>query len=203
MPDRTVTFWFDFISPYAYLAWHRIAGICARNEARLALRPVLFAGLLKHWGHKGPAEIPAKRAYTFRDVARLAALQGVPLRPPARHPFVPLTALRVALPQVAGPDQHRIVDTIFAGGWAHGADLGDDEVIARILTEAGLDGPALVAHAGTPEVKAALRRSTEEAIARGLFGVPSMTVGDELFWGHDRLEHLELHLQGRDPLAPA
>lgn len=195
-----VDFWFDFISPYAFFAWLRVGDVARAAGATLRARPVALAALLDHHGQLGPAEIPAKREHTFKDVARYAALHGIPLRGPAKHPFNPLTALRCSLPEVAGERQTHVIDALFRAGWSHGADLGDPEVVAGVLSEAGLDGPALVARTRDPAVKEALIAEGRAAIERGVFGVPTMDAGGELFWGNDRMDYVALRLAGRDPL---
>ncbi len=195
-----VDFWFDFISPYAYFGYLQIGPVAEAYGATLRLRPVLFAALLDHYGHKGPAEIPAKREATFKDALRYATLNGVPLAGPAAHPFNPVTALRCALPEVAGDQQDAVVRALFLGSWGHGGDLGDPADVARILDEAGLDGAGMVARTREPEVKLALRREVEAALARGVFGVPTMDCDGELFWGNDRVDYVALRLEGRDPL---
>jgi 2-hydroxychromene-2-carboxylate isomerase len=198
-----VEFFFDFLSPYAYLAWSRVRALCARRGDTLVPRPVLFAALLEHGGQRGPAEIPAKRRWLVADCLRLAALAGVPFTFPKHHPFNPIAALRVALREVAGEQQEDVIDALFAAGWADGADLGSPDAIVRALEARGLDGRDLLARAAEPAAKDALRRKTSDAIARGVFGVPTMIAGDALFWGNDRVEHLELALDGRDPLDRA
>jgi len=195
-----VDFYFDYLSPFAYFAALRLPELCRQRGAQLRFRPVLFAGLLDHWGQRGPAEIPPKALHTFKLCARYAALRGVPFRSPRFHPFRPLDALRVSLEEVAGDDQAKVVAAIFHAGWGEGADLGDAADLAAAIAGAGLDGEALMKKAGKPAAKSRLRQETEIAIARGVFGVPSMIVSDELFWGVDQLESLELHLEGRDPL---
>jgi 2-hydroxychromene-2-carboxylate isomerase len=196
-----VDFYFDYVSPYAYFAWLRIGELCAaRGNVELRIHPVLFAGLLDHWGQRGPAEVPPRRAWVFRDGARYAARHGIPLAWPAAHPFNPLLALRLSLP---GTEQRRVISAIFDAGWARGGDLGAPEQLRRALDDAGLDGAGRLAAAAAPEVKAALRAETDAAIARGVFGVPTMIAGDELFWGSDRLDDLAAHLDGRDPLDDA
>jgi 2-hydroxychromene-2-carboxylate isomerase len=198
-----VEFFFDFISPYSYLAWPRVRALCARRGLALVLHPVLFAALLDHGGQRGPAEIPAKRAWLVSDCLRLAALEGVPLTFPKYHPFNPLSALRMALRELAGERQEAVVDTLWEAGWRDGVDLGSAEALVAALEARGLDGTALRARAGEPAAKEALRRETTDAIARGVFGVPTMIAGDALFWGNDRVEHLALMLDGRDPLDRA
>lgn len=193
-------FYFDFISPYAFLAWTQIRAIGKRCGREVSPIPVLFAALLDAHGQKGPAEIPAKRRYLFKDVARKAHRLGVAsVAPPPAHPFNPLAALRVAsLPNPA--DVHEtIIDALYAAAWTKREAIDTPEAVARILSRAGLDGAALVASAQTPEAKERLRTATSEAIARGVFGVPSVLVDDELFWGTDSLADLEAHLRGELP----
>jgi len=197
---KGVDLYFDFISPYSYFAWMKLGPLCAKKGAALVARPVLFAGLLNHWGQLGPAEIPAKRRFLFSDAVRIAELHGLPFRGPRYHPFNPLTALRVAVAEAAGDRQREVIDTLFHAGWGSGIDLGSQEEIARALDDKGLDGRALLEKAAQAEVKDALRKSTEEAIGRGVFGVPTMFVGEDLFWGSDRIDHVALALDGEDPI---
>ena len=175
--------------------------LCADRGAELVIRPVLFAGLLNHWGQLGPAEIPPKSLFVLKDCARRAALSGMPLRVPRFHPFNSLTALRVSLAEVSGADQARVIDALFHAGWGEGKDLGSPEEIAEILEGAGLDGKALVARAAEPAIKQVLRDATQSAVARGVFGIPTMIVEDELFWGNDQIEHIDRRLSGTDPIA--
>lgn len=199
--DKPVDFYFDYLSPYAYLASLEIESLCERHGVALRWRPVLFAGLLNHWGQRGPAELPPKGFHALKDTLRYARKRGIPLRSPRHHPFNPLLALRTAQAEVSGADQGRIIQALFQMGWAHGGDLGSADEIVAALDAAGLDGAGLVAKSADPAVKARLRADTDAAIARGVFGIPTMIVGDELFWGLDQLGNLELFLDGRDPLA--
>ena len=198
---RTLDFYFDYLSPFAYFASMELPGLCGERGVELRLRPVLFAGLLDHWGQRGPAEVLPKAIHTFKLCVRYAAQHGIPFRSPRFHPYRPLDALRVSLASVAGDDQPRVVAAVFDAGWAQGADLGSADDLRSALDAAGLDGAGLMERAGRPEAKQALRDETGAAIERGVFGIPTMIVGDELFWGVDQLEYLALHLDGRDPLA--
>ncbi|WP_437642294.1 2-hydroxychromene-2-carboxylate isomerase [Sorangium sp. So ce854] len=198
-----VEFYFDYISGYAYFAWLRIQEICDRRGVELGVHPVLFAGLLDRWGQLGPAEIPPKRAWAYKDAFRHAKLHGIELSCPKYHPFNPLLALRLSLREVAGAEQRRVVSTIFRAGWGQGIDLGSPDELAGALDREGLDSRALIERASAPEAKEALRRDTERAVDRGVFGVPTTFVGDELFWGSDRMDYVELALDGRDPLDEA
>lgn len=202
MADR-VDFYFDYISGYAYFAWLSIQEICDRRGAELGVHPVLFAGLLDHWGQLGPAEIPPKREWAYKDAFRHARLHGIELACPKVHPFNPLLALRLSLREVAGAEQRRLVSAIFRAGWGQGIDLGSRDELAAALDGEGLDSRALIERASAPAAKEALRESTARAVGRGVFGVPTIFVGDELFWGSDRMEYVELALDGRDPLDNA
>ena len=201
-PMRSIDFWFDFISPYAYFAAMRIGALAAKHAVAVRFRPVLFAGLLNHHGQLGPAEIPSKREHTFKDIVRFATLHNIELTGPAAHPFNPVTALRCALPEVAKDRQPDVIRALFVAGWGRGADLGDPAAIAKVLEDAGLDGSAMVAATRAPEVKQALKNEVAQAIERGVFGVPTVDCEGELFWGNDRLEYVALRLEGRDPLDP-
>jgi 2-hydroxychromene-2-carboxylate isomerase len=139
--------------------------------------------------------------HTVKECKRYAMLREIPLVPPRHHPFRPLTALRASLPEVVGGDQALVVRTIFDLGWAEGGDLGKPEEIAMALTRAGLEGSKIIDAAGSETARESLRRETGQAVGRGVFGVPTMIVGDELFWGLDQIPYLELYLEGKDPLA--
>jgi 2-hydroxychromene-2-carboxylate isomerase len=170
--------YFDFVSPFAYLQCELLPTL--ERRLRIRYRPVLFAGLLKALDHKGPAEIPAKRRFTYRHVIWQARSLGVPLKFPAAHPFNPLPLLRLAIAADCEPEAVR---RIFRFVWRDGR-LGDLPIEwAELMAELHL--PDAEARIAAPEVKEMLRRNTDEAIARGVFGVPTLAIGDELFWGAD------------------
>ncbi len=200
MPAQ-LEFWFDFISPYAYLAWTQIAALAERHGRALELRPVLFASLLDHWGQLGPAEIPPKRIHTFKHVLRRAHDLGVPLSAPPAHPFNPLLGLRLASLDLPDADRRTLIDRLFRAVWAGGPGISDPTVVAGLLGEIGLDGPGLIDAATRTETKQRLITATHDAIARGVFGVPTMIVDGELFWGVDDLGNLDRSLRGEDPIA--
>lgn len=200
MPARELDFYFDYLSPYAFLASREIGELCERHDVVLHLRPVLFAGLLNHWGQLGPAEIPPKAQHVFKECLRYSLLKGLEIRGPKHHPFRPLTALRVTLPEVAGDGQALVMQTLYEFGWCQGGHLGDDAEIASALEAVGLDGAGMVRHVADPAIKQSLIESTAHAVSRGVFGVPTMLIGDELFWGLDQLKYLDMYLSGTDPL---
>jgi 2-hydroxychromene-2-carboxylate isomerase len=170
--------YFDVISPFAYLQWVRLRR--DYPQLRLRPRPLLFGALLQHYGQLGPAEIPGKRAFTYRFVAWEARRLGIALRFPPAHPFNPLAALRLIL---AADDATAATDAVFAHVWRDGRAADSAAALKDVATMLGVaDIDAAIAR---DEVKAALRANTEEAIARGVFGVPTLCIGDALFWGND------------------
>ena len=176
--SRQADWYFDFVSPYAYLQLEAFGRL--PDDLEVTMKPVLFAGLLGHWESKGPAEIPAKRRQTYRFCHWLAGKRGVPFKTPPRHPFNPLAVLRLAVALEAEP---RIVRAIFRHIWADGRDGQDPESLGLPAEALGVEDMA--ARIADPAVKERLRRNTAEAIARGVFGVPPFVIGDELFWGED------------------
>jgi 2-hydroxychromene-2-carboxylate isomerase len=196
-----IEFCFDFVSPYAYLAWTQLAALGARVGRDIEARPVLFAGLLNAHGTKGPAEVPAKRAYVFKDVLRAAHRAGVTVIPPPAHPFNPLLALRIAGLPLDGALRARVVDALFVATWAGGDCIDSAERISTALGRVGIDAAPLLAQATTAEAKDRLRRNTADAITRGAFGVPTLFVDGEMFFGSDSFPYIEAYLRGEDPVA--
>lgn len=192
---QTVRMYVDPISPFVWLATKQIDRIEAAG-VQVEMVPVLFAAMLNKHGLVGPAEVPAKRVLTFRDVMRQAAAQGLAFVGPPGHPFNPLPMLRMATAVAGRRERIAFVTAVMAATWEQGLDAQDFAVLARVARDCGLDGDGLVAAAGTPEVKAALARATEQAIGDGVFGVPSFVFDGELFWGADRVESLLRRIAG-------
>ena len=187
-----LTFYLDFISPYAYLAFHALPKALQGLSYQVSYQPILFGAVLQHHGQLGPAEIEGKRAWTYRQVLWLAQQQGCPLRMPASHPFNPVPLLRLALacdPQ-GRPNRHQC-EQLFQHVWGEGLEASDParhaELQARLAP--GRDPQS-------EEVKAQLRQATQAAIDHGVFGVPSILVNDKLFWGQDALPMLRAYLEG-------
>jgi 2-hydroxychromene-2-carboxylate isomerase len=200
---RTIRFYFDYVSPNAYLAWTQLPHLGARHGVAVEAVPVLFAGLLDAHGQLGPAEVRPKLRWMSRNNLRKAALLRVPLNPPAFHPFNPLLALRVTSLPTADARKDALIGALFDAVWVDGLHVSDAAVVAAVADRVGLDGADLVERAGQPDAKARVKTQTDDAIARGVFGVPTMEIGSELFWGYDDFAHLELHLAGNDPLDAA
>jgi 2-hydroxychromene-2-carboxylate isomerase len=194
MTTSPVAFYFDPISPYAWLAARQRERI-EDVGARLEFRPVLLAGLLAANGTKGPAEVPSKRSYTMRDVLRIAARLKIPFRGPPTHPFNPLRALRMCI-ALDGDERAQFAMALLDAAWARGLELGDASVLVRLAGECGLDGQALSARANDSDIKQSLIAATDTAAAAGVFGVPTFCLDGELFWGEDRIDALLWRLQG-------
>ena len=185
---ESIDFYFDFVSPYAYIALHRMP------QVPTSYKPVLLAGLLNHWGQKGPAEIPAKRRWTYRWCTWWAKELGIPFRFPAEHPFNPLHHLRLALACDCRPEAVR---RIFRSLWMSGENASDPARFTSLCRELGVDQAQLSAS------KDLLRKNTEEAAAQGVFGVPSFVADGEVFWGADSIEFLNAFLADRAVLRNA
>jgi 2-hydroxychromene-2-carboxylate isomerase len=192
---RRLDFYFDPVSPYAWLAMRSLDRVDAAGVQPRFI-PVLFAGLLKAHGNLGPAEVPAKRTYLFRDVLREAARRGLPFAGPPGHPFNPLAALRMCTALDDDAQRRRLALALTAACWERGADISDTDVLRRLADDEGFDGAGLLAQAATPAVKQALAAATDDAIAQGIFGVPTYRLDGELFWGGDRIETLLWRLEG-------
>lgn len=194
---KHITFYLDFVSPYAYLAFEALPQVLQGHSYRVSYTPVLFAGLLKHHGQLGPAEIPSKRSWTYRQVAWLARAQGVPLQMPLRHPFNPLALLRLAVASAPDGTPNRwVCETLFRKVWQTGLDAADTAVLQALTQQL-----VPVTQPDSERVKALLRNNTDQAVARGVFGVPSMLVDEQLFWGLDALPMLKAHFDGDASLS--
>jgi len=189
---KHITFYLDFISPYAYLAFERLPRALEGLSYSVDYQPVLFGGILQHHGQLGPAEIEGKRDWTYRQVQWLAGQQETPLNMPAAHPFNPLALLRLALAcGEKGQVNRYVCETIFRHVWLGGQDAAD---AARLVTLRAQLAPAQ--DPGSDAVKAQLKTNTSQAIAAGVFGVPVMRVDDKVFWGLDALPMLRDYLLG-------
>jgi len=199
-PSR-LYFFFDYISHNAYLAWHQAPELAKRHKLALTPVPVVFGALLSHYRQVGPAELPAKSLWMLRNVLRKAMIHGIPIAPPASHPFNPLLPLRVTC-AVDEAQRAALANRLFRATWAEGRAVSEPDTLRELLLEQKLPADALLAAAATDAVKQQLRDNTEQALALGIFGVPTMRARGELFWGFDDLEYLDMFLSGRDVLSP-
>jgi 2-hydroxychromene-2-carboxylate isomerase len=185
-----IEFWFEFASTYSYPAAMRIEALAADYQVPIVWRPFLLGPIFaaQGWGDSPFNLYPAKGRYMWRDLERICAKQDLPLRPPSAFPRSGLVAARVAVLGADEPWLPAFVRAIYAANFAEDRNIADPTVVIDVLDRLGLSGAKLLAASTATDVKARLRAQTEAAAARGLFGAPSFVVGDELFWGNDRLE---------------
>jgi 2-hydroxychromene-2-carboxylate isomerase len=188
---KHITFYFDVISPYAYLAFEHMPVALQGLSYEVTYKPVLFAGLLKNHGQLGPAEIPSKREWTYRQVLWLAHELGVDMQMPATHPFNPLALMRLAVAaDAAGLSNRYVTEKLFRYVWCGGREAADTARFDALKTEL-----KLVADPNMPEVKDMLKTHTDGAIQQGVFGVPTLEVDGKLFFGLDSLTMLAAYLR--------
>ncbi|RJX82754.1 2-hydroxychromene-2-carboxylate isomerase [Pseudomonas sp. LS-2] len=188
--SKIVEFYFDVGSPASYLAYTQLPSICAESGAELIYRPILLGGVFKATGNASPNEVPAKARYSINDLDRCAKRYGVPL---LVNPHFPINTLHL-MRAITGAQSQRsdrfieFVDMTFRAMWVQGRNLNDPEVLNETLKEAGFDPAQVFAWVNDPSVKDRLKSETEAAVARGIFGAPSMFVGSALYFGQDRLD---------------
>jgi 2-hydroxychromene-2-carboxylate isomerase len=191
--QRSVEFLFDVGSPYSYLAAREIVPLAQRANALIHWTPILLGGVFKATGNHSPAQIPAKGRWTQIDLQRNAARLGVPFQRNPHFPINTLVLMRMAAGiQLQQPENFdRYLDAVFDAMWIHPQNLNEPAQIDQMLQTAGFDAQALRALADEARTKEALKHNTERAVERGVFGAPSFFVGEDLYWGHDRLPQVE------------
>ena len=194
---KEIHFYFDFISPYAWLAFKALPPSLEGISHRVHYHPVVFGAMLKHHGQLGPAEMPGKRDWTYRQVLWLAKQQGTDLQMPASHPFNSLALLRLAVAASDnGQPKRYVVESIFKYVWCTGLEASDAERFAALQLHLLSQANVSFKDPQSVEVKQLLLQQTQQAIDLGLFGVPSMVVNGQVFWGQDALPMLRAYLQG-------
>jgi 2-hydroxychromene-2-carboxylate isomerase len=190
--SKTVEFFFDLGSPATYLAYTQLPKICEQTDSQLIYKPMLLGGVFKATGNASPATIPAKGRYMFEDLDRYAKRYGVPLKFTADFPINTLMLMRaVTGMQLRHPERFpAFIDCLFHALWVEGRNLNDPATVAAVLMQNGFDPHQVLALTTDEEVKAALKDNTEKAVQRGVFGAPSMFVGDQMFFGQDRLDFI-------------
>lgn len=194
---RSIRLYFDFISPYSYLALTQVERFGEEHGIVWTVRPILYAAILERRGLIGPAEEPVKREYTTRDIVRAADRLIVPLVGPPEHPFNSLPALRTLCLFQDDPRALRLAVRLSSLCWGEGQPLTHPETLIAAVDDCGLPAPGLGERIASTEIKERLRANTEEALDAGVFGVPTFVWEGELFWGHDRMAHLADRLEGR------
>ena len=192
----TLEFFFDYGSPTTYLADTQIEALAERSGAKLVYRPMLLGGVFKATGNRSPVEVPAKGVYMGADMARFAKRYGVPMN---MNPFFPVNTLPLMRGAVVA--QHdgffaAYQKAMFRAMWVDEKDMNDPAVIGEVVSAAGIDVTSLLKRTGEQDIKDELKATTEEAVNRGAFGAPTFFVGDEMFFGQDRLEFVEAALSG-------
>ncbi|WP_339666431.1 2-hydroxychromene-2-carboxylate isomerase [uncultured Pseudomonas sp.] len=189
--SKIIEFYFDVGSPASYLAWTQLNALAERTGASIELKPILLGGVFMATGNSSPATVPAKGAYSRIDMQRYAERYGVTLN---QNPFFPINTLhlmRGATAYQGTADFERYLTTVFNAMWIDELDMGQPEVVGKVMTKGGFDPAEVMAKASDPAVKEQLKKATEEAVSRGVFGAPTFFVGDDMFFGQDRLEWVE------------
>ncbi|MDP9928283.1 2-hydroxychromene-2-carboxylate isomerase [Variovorax paradoxus] len=194
---KSVDFFFDVGSPSSYLAWTQLPGLCASHGAELVYRPMLLGGVYQATGNASPATIPVKGRYTQMDYERHARRYGVPFQGNPHFPVITLFLMRAVTGiQLRRPEQlQQLLACVFKALWIDALNLNDAQLTARILTEGGFDPAEIERLTQDPETKAALKSTTQEAVERGVFGAPTLFVGDQMFFGQDRMDFVREALQ--------
>lgn len=196
---RTAEFFFDVGSPASYLAWTQLPRLCADAGATLVYRPMLLGGVFQATGNASPATVRAKGAYMEKDLTRYARRYGVPYRRNPHFPIITLALMRaVTGVQMRMPERLQdFLTVVFHAMWVEPKNLNDPALVGQTLTEGGFDPQAILALTAEADVKTALRATTDEAVARGVFGAPTVFVGDLMFFGQDRLDWVSDALAGK------
>ena len=190
MNSKTVDFYFDFGSPAAYLAYTQLPKLAAETGATVAWKPMLLGGVFQATGNHSPVTIAAKGKYVFKDFARFAQRYDVPLNPNPHFPINTITLMRatVALQMRSDPRFGEFLQAMFKAIWVDSKNMNDPATVSAVWQEAGFDAAAMLAMCSEQPVKDQLKADTQAAVERGIFGAPTLFVGDKMFWGQDRLD---------------
>lgn len=192
--SKTIEFFFDVGSPATYLAWTQLPALAKRTQADIRWRPMLLGGVFQATGNSSPATVEAKGRYSRSDFQRFAQRYGVTLNHNPYFPINTLQLMRGATAFLDTPDFERYLEAIFRAIWIDEQDMNQPEVVGRVLARAGFDPAAVLQRINDPQVKEQLKTTTAEAVQRGVFGAPTCFVGDQMFFGQDRLEWVEAAL---------
>ena len=197
--SKTVEFYVDVGSPAASLAFQRLPAICEAAGAKLVYRPMLLGGVFQATGNQSPMTVEAKGRYVMADLQRFARRHQIPFNPNPHFPINTLTLMRMATGLQLREPQRLLPYTaaVYRAIWVDGRNMNDPAVVGGVLQAAGFEPEQLLALAGDPEVKERLKSVTQEAVARGVFGAPTCFVGDEMYWGQDRLDFVKEALEAQ------
>jgi 2-hydroxychromene-2-carboxylate isomerase len=195
---KKIDFYFDFLSPYSYVAWTWVRSHF--KDYDISLYPVSVPSIIAHFGTLGPAQIKPKRNYLFKDLLRFTKMHNIPFTTPKSLPFNSLYSLRLSLLSSAGANQFEVIDAIFTAGWAQGLEIGSDDVLRSVLSEKNLPLDELFSKMEEKSARVDLKNNIEIGLQKDLFGVPTFFVDEEMFWGNDSIKYLEMYLAGNDPL---
>lgn len=196
MSAKKLEFFFDFASPYSYIASHQIEAVAEKHGTELVWQPFVLGGVFQAIGANAPRDNKPKGEYLLQDLEDLTALYGIPYKQRTEFIIRSILPLRATLQIPQGQERARAVHALYKGSWAEDQDMSKAEVVVGLLTDAGFDGAALVEGTQQPAVKDELRKNTEDIVSRGGFGAPTYFVDDsKMFWGHDRLDVLDRYLE--------
>ncbi|MEO6626220.1 MAG: 2-hydroxychromene-2-carboxylate isomerase [Burkholderiaceae bacterium] len=190
MTNKTVDFYFDFGSPAAWLAYTQLPKLAVDTGSTVVMKPMLLGGVFQSTGNRPPISVPLKGSYLFKDLGRYARRYGVPLVMNPHFPVNTITLMRADVGLTMRSDARLAAfrDAVFRGIWVDQQAMADPATLAAVLSKAGFDPAAMAVLAADPAVKEELKARTQEAVDRGVFGAPTFFVGEQMFWGQDRLE---------------
>lgn len=197
---NTMAYYFDYLSPYAYFSWVELKKLLSEFELSITLNPIPYPVITTHWGLKGIATIPPKKAFVYQDALRYSQLMKIPLNKPPSHPFKPFLPLRMSLFEVSAEVQFEVIDALWEACWVKQVDMSVSDKIVGFLNEKGLPGDDLYYQASREDVKSLFKKKVVQALDKGVFGVPTMILNQELFWGRDQFIYIKKILEGNDPL---
>jgi len=196
MQERKIDFYFDFLSPYSYMAWTQIRDL----DWNLNFFPISLPNVISFYETKGPSQIKPKRDYLMRDLMRYKTINQIPFKVPSVLPFNSLYALRIVLQAKTNEEKRILTNLFFRASWELGLDIGNTQLLKDLLSENGFNADELIDKTSAKEVKQNLRDNIEKALSLGVFGVPTFIIDQELFWGNDSLKYVFMHLANKDPL---
>jgi len=199
-PKKNIDFYFDYLSPWAYFGWLQLNELIKTHDVTVSLCPVAYPKLCELWKQRAIGTIEPKRLFAFKFARRHALRNSIPFELPKVHPYRPYTSLRLSLKEIAGERQFEVVDALFQACWQKKVDMGSDDAICAFLNRSGFDGTRLLARTKEEPVKKKLTEIVESAVRLGVFGVPTLIIDRELFWGNDQFEDIKDFLAGKDLL---